>query len=59
MNETAKKIGLNNTKFSNPIGKDDENNYSTASDIAKLLKYALKRKKQNKRAKLLFLFSLF
>lgn len=44
MNETAKKIGLNNTKFSNPIGKDDENNYSTASDVAKLLKYALKNK---------------
>lgn len=42
MNETAKKIELNNTKFSNPIGKDDENNYSTASDVAKLLKYALK-----------------
>ena len=42
MNETAKKIELNNTKFSNPIGKDDKNNYSTASDIAKLLKYSLK-----------------
>ena len=42
MNETAKKIGMNNTNFSNPIGKDDKNNYSTASDIAKLLKYALK-----------------
>ena len=42
MNETAKKIGMNNTKFSNPIGKDDKNNYSTASDIAKLLKYSLK-----------------
>ena len=42
MNDTAKKIGLYNTYFSNPIGKDDELNYSTASDIAKLLKYALK-----------------
>ncbi len=42
MNETAKKIGMNNTNFSNPIGKDDKNNYSTASDIAKLLKYSLK-----------------
>lgn len=43
MNETAKKIGLNNTHFTNPIGKDDNNlNYSTANDIAKLLKYALK-----------------
>lgn len=42
MNETAKKIGMNDTSFANPIGKDDENNYSTSSDIAKLLKYALK-----------------
>lgn len=42
MNEIAKKIGMNDTSFANPIGKDDENNYSTSSDIAKLLKYALK-----------------
>ena len=42
MNETAKKIGLYNTSFSNPIGKDDNANCSTANDIAKLLKYALK-----------------
>lgn len=41
MNEMAKNIGLENTSFSNPIGKDDENNYSTASDVATLLKYAL------------------
>ena len=41
MNELAKKIGLENTSFSNPIGKDDVNNYSTASDVAKMLKYAL------------------
>ena len=42
MNETAKKIGMNDTSFANPIGKDDENNYSTSNDLAKLLKYALK-----------------
>lgn len=42
MNNLAVKIGLSNTSFSNPIGKDDEDNYSTASDIATLLKYALK-----------------
>lgn len=41
MNELAKKIGLENTSFSNPVGKDDVNNYSTASDVAKMLKYAL------------------
>lgn len=42
MNNLADQIGLSNTSFSNPIGKDDEDNYSTASDIAILLKYALK-----------------
>ena len=26
MNDTAKKIGLENTSFENPIGKDNENN---------------------------------
>ena len=42
MNETSKKIGMNDTSYANPVGKDDENNYSTSSDLAKLLKYALK-----------------
>ncbi len=42
MNNIAKKIGLENTSFENPIGKDNDNNYSTADDVAKLLKYALK-----------------
>lgn len=42
MNETAKKIGMNDTSYANPVGKDDENNYSTSSDLAKLLKNALK-----------------
>lgn len=42
MNDTAKKIGLENTSFENPIGKDNVNNYSTVKDVAKMLKYALK-----------------
>ncbi len=42
MNEEAKKVKLKNTHFDNPIGMDSENNYSTASDIAKLLIYSLK-----------------
>ena len=42
MNALADTIGLENTSFSNPIGKDDVDNYSTAYDIAILLKYALK-----------------
>ena len=40
MNDKVKELGLNNTNFSNPIGKDDDN-YSTMSDIAKILEYAL------------------
>lgn len=42
MNDKAKELGLENTSFNNPIGKDADDNYSTASDIAKLLIYALK-----------------
>ena len=40
MNDKVRELGLNNTYFSNPIGKDD-NNYSTMSDMAKILQYAL------------------
>lgn len=45
MNEKIKEIGVVNSKFDNPIGKDSENNYSTASDLAKILIYSLKNKK--------------
>ncbi|QQK08901.1 D-alanyl-D-alanine carboxypeptidase family protein [Miniphocaeibacter halophilus] len=41
MNEKAKEIGLNNTNFTNPEGLDEENNYSTAKDIAELIKNSL------------------
>lgn len=41
MNDKAKDIGMTNTSFDNPVGLDSENNYSTISDVAKLLKYAL------------------
>lgn len=44
MNELAKKLNLTNTSFSNPIGKDSTTNYSTASNLSKLLTYALKNK---------------
>lgn len=40
MNARAAEIGLANTHFNNPVGQD-ENNYSTPEDIAKLLKVAL------------------
>ena len=44
MNEEAKKLKLDHTLFDNPIGMDSDNNYSTASDMAKLLIYSLKNK---------------
>ena len=41
MNKKAKKIGMNNTIFTNPHGLDDETqNYSTPYDMALLMKYA-------------------
>ena len=44
MNEKAHDLEMYNTSFSNPIGMDDENNYSTAKDMAIMLKYALQNK---------------
>lgn len=45
MNETAQKIGMTNTNFVNVHGLDEENHYSTAEDIRKLLEYALQNTK--------------
>ena len=42
MNKKISEIGVTNSNFDNPIGKDSENNYSTASDLAKILIYSLK-----------------
>lgn len=42
MNEVAKKVGANDTHFVNVTGYDEEGHYSTANDILKILKYALK-----------------
>lgn len=41
MNETAAKIGLSDTNFTNPHGLDNEDHYTTAYDLAKLTAYAL------------------
>ena len=41
MNDKAKELNLNNTKFNNPIGYDNVNNYSTVKDVSILFKYAL------------------
>jgi len=41
MNEKAKLLGLKNTNFSNPAGLDQDDNYSTAYDMAQLVDYAM------------------
>ena len=41
MNDKAIELGLKNTLFDNPIGEDSEENYSSAKDVATILKYAL------------------
>lgn len=45
MNGKVADLKLQNTHFANPVGLYDEKNYSTASDVAKMLNYALKNKK--------------
>ena len=42
MNKLSEKIGLTNTHFVNVTGLDAEGHFSTASDVLKLLIYALK-----------------
>lgn len=44
MNEKAKEIGMEQTHFENETGLPDDNHYSTASDMALLLKTALQNK---------------
>lgn len=41
MNEKAKWIGMTNTNFVNPHGLEDEGHYSTAYDLALLMRYAM------------------
>lgn len=49
MNKKARKIGMKNTTFSNPHGLDEKNkNYSTAYDMAILMRYANSLKKFKK-----------
>lgn len=42
MNKFAADLGCKNTHYTNPHGLDEEDHYSTAEDIAKIIKYALK-----------------
>jgi D-alanyl-D-alanine carboxypeptidase len=41
MNARARKLGLRNTHFANPAGFTDPANYSTATDLTKLARYAM------------------
>ena len=45
MNERAAALGLRDTHFANPHGLDDENNYSTAYDLALLARAAMENKR--------------
>lgn len=42
MNSKLSEIGCENTHFTNPSGKHDENHYTTATDLAKLMNYCVK-----------------
>lgn len=42
MNELSRKLGLENTHFTNPHGLDDSEHYTTARDLACITAYALK-----------------
>lgn len=42
MNEKAKKVGMNKTKYANSHGLSNSSNRSTAYDIALLSNYAMK-----------------
>lgn len=41
MNKTAKKIGANNSNFTNPHGLHNDNHYTTAYDLAIISSYAM------------------
>lgn len=41
MNLQAKKLNMNDTQFTNPIGFDSENHYTSGMDLARLAIYAL------------------
>lgn len=44
MNKKVKEIGCENTHFTNPHGYHDENHYTTAKDMMKILRYGMKYK---------------
>lgn len=42
MNEKARELGLENTHFTNPLGLDEEGNYSSAGDLAVIAREAMR-----------------
>jgi len=42
MNDKAKELGLKHTHYANPAGIDDPENYSSAADLAKIARTAMK-----------------
>lgn len=44
MNKLAKRIGMENSKFTNPHGLSQVTNFSTVDNLAKLCTYAMKNK---------------
>lgn len=41
MNDKAKKLGMDNTNFTNPTGEHDERHYTTPKDMSKLVLHAM------------------
>ena len=41
MNDKCKELGLKNTQFANPTGLHDSNQYTTAMEMAMIMKYAM------------------
>lgn len=48
MNEKIKELGLTDTHFTNPVGFEDPNHYTTAYDLAQLSRVALNNEKIKK-----------
>lgn len=48
MNDNAKKIGAKDTHFVNPNGLHNDNHYTTAYDLAKITRYAMKNEQFRK-----------
>lgn len=46
MNKKAQYLNLSNTKFSNPDGLDEPNNYSSALDVSKIFGYLINNHKE-------------